>query len=1038
MSEVTNIATRIALVQAQLSRNLAELTVAQRTAANNLVIGRLESTIARQEQELAQLQTQLAQAQQRAALGTASAGNLARDDQQATVSNSRSQAPQPAAEVLTPEGRIQPQPDTTTATTATQPVTEDSEDSGTNAPVRTITNTQATPAFGPGLLTDPGDADAQPGGYYGGGVAPAATQAGSGAASEDRGEAKNATRQEIDNVFSQGTIVPQPNVLDQYSSYTWSASVYLMTADAYREMVRTKRKTLAGSQLLFQSGGAPVTGRNEFFTNDYYIDKITLESTISGKGTNQAHNVNQIKMTVIEPNGITLINNLDRALNGFVGAEQKKKNFNAQQYLLVIRFYGYDDQGQLVQGGRSNPRADGSTDPNSFVEKFYPMCITNIRFKVANKLVEYDIEATAPTYNVAVGSNRGSIPYNVELSSGTVKDVLLGPLNVNVATTTVQARGGDFEDAGDRFETTTNTNSSTLPPAPAKANAAPSNKTTIRKGLMAALNAFQEQLVQQGTYTYPDVYSVEFANASIADASIVIKGQDKKSKPMANDPTAAGQKDPRKQSQDNTGRNVAILAGTQIVQVLDQILKNSSYITDQATVSIDENTQEQKSNGPPANNLAWYKISLVASPRQYDYKRNDYAYDIKYIISAYKINQMVSDYFLNPRFSGTHKQYNYWFTGENTQVLSYEQTYNSLYSAVLSGGPGGQIVNEAIKRNFQPRSGESSQGAAGRTNEIGANAADYLYNPNDLQNVTIQIIGDPAWLQQGEAMGAISARNFNFAPFLPDGTINFDSQQTLFEILINTPNDYDLSTGLIDPNTQNTVFENGSRQPGAARQSYVYLCNNCTSEFVKGKFTQTLKGSLMTFLPDQTFKEQQQINLGQQQLAINNLSPNRQILSGSSLTNVLGASSLGISALPFLPATQSLQSFGLNSLVSAVPGSQRVFGALSTRPVSIPALPTSFGLPVGTTTNASALRLPGAVTNFAQTVSDATTGAQRTIRGVVDSVSTGTTQTVAATDDAGTGEDFDLGGGISVRDSDQVVSLDTPVAEFDANNDFFG
>ena len=90
MSEVTNIATRIALVQAQLSRNLAELTVAQRTAANNLVIGRLESTIARQEQELAQLQTQLAQAQQRAALGTASAGNLARDDQQATVSNSRS------------------------------------------------------------------------------------------------------------------------------------------------------------------------------------------------------------------------------------------------------------------------------------------------------------------------------------------------------------------------------------------------------------------------------------------------------------------------------------------------------------------------------------------------------------------------------------------------------------------------------------------------------------------------------------------------------------------------------------------------------------------------------------------------------------------------------------------------------------------------------------------------------------------------------------------------------------------------------------
>lgn len=1038
MSEVTNLAARISLLQSQIAQNQAELAVAQREFRDRLA-ARLEFTINQQQAQLAQLEAQLAQAQQREALGTASAGNLARDDQQATVPGSRPQTPQPDPLVLTPDGRIQPQPDTTTATTATKPVTEVAEDTGTDAPVRPITQTQATPAYGPGLLRDPGDADAQDGGYYGGGIAPAVTQAGFGAGSEDSGTVKNATRQEIDNVFGDNRIVPQPNVLDQYSSYTWSASVYLMSAEAYREMVDTKRKTLSGSQLLFQSGGAPITGRNEFFTNDYYIDKITLESVISGKGTNQAHNVNQIKMTVVEPNGITLINNLDRAVNAFLGAEQKKKNFNAQQYLLVIRFYGYDDQGQLVQGGRSNPRADGSTDPNAFVEKFYPMCITNIRFKVANKLVEYDIEATAPNYSIAAGSNRGSIPYNVELSSGTVKDVLLGPLNVNVATTTVQARGGDFEDAGDRFDTTTNTNSSTLPPAPAKANAAPSNKTTIRKGLMAALNAFQDQLVAQGTYTFPDRYSVEFANAALADASIVIKGQDKKSKPMSNDPTAAGQKDPRKQSQDNTGRNVAILAGTQIVQVIDQILKNSSYITSQATVSIDENTQEQKSNGPPADNLAWYKISMVATPRQYDYKRNDYAYDIKYIISAYRINQMVSDYFLNPRFKGTHKQYNYWFTGENTQVLSYEQNYNSLYSAVLSGGPGGQIVNEAIKRNFQPRSGESSQGAAGRTNEIGANAADYLYNPNDLQNVTIQIVGDPAWLQQGEAMGAISARNFNFSPFLPDGTINFDSQQTLFEILINTPRDYDLNTGLIDPNQQTTVFENGSRQPGAARQSYVYLCNLCTSEFVKGKFTQTLKGSLMTFLPDQTFKEQQLATLGQQQLAINNLSPNRQNLSSGTLTNVLGSSNLGsVSALPFLPAAQSLQTFGLNSIVSSQPGSQRAFGAISTRPSSLPGVPTSFGLSIGTVAAASPLRLPGAVTNFSQTINDAASATQRTIRGVVDSVSNGTTQTVAGSDDSG----LDLISSPIAEtpyQSPETSDLITePVAEFNADNDFFG
>jgi hypothetical protein len=166
------------------------------------------------------------------------------------------------------------------------------------------------------------------------------------------------------------------------------------------------------------------------------------------------------------------------------------------------------------------------------------------------------------------------------------------------------------------------------------------------------------------------------------------------------------------------------------------------------------------------------------------------------------------------------------------------------------------VVQDAIKANFQPRSGESNQGAQGRVNEIGANFMDYLYNPGDLANATIQVVGDPSWLQQGEIVGAISPNTFNPGPFLADGTINFESRQILFEILINTPGDYDMDTGLIDPNKRQTVF-NPTTRAGAAKQSYVYQANSCVSEFVKGKFVQTLKGTLLTFLPDQTFKDAQ-------------------------------------------------------------------------------------------------------------------------------------------------------------------------------------
>ena len=993
-----------------------ELLAARYEAGDTSVLPQIQAINARIRAVLIELDSLTA--------ATASSGNLVRDDQLATVPGSLSQSPDTPRQVLQPDGRIATAPDTASGTNATPPTLSTNGtpnvNQGLNAPVRPLSQTQATSAGGgqssaafatndprrldinrPGNGVIPGPDLATP---------PANTQIGVGASGEDTGVVKNATKTEIDNVFSSNSIVPQPNVLDQYGSYTYQASVYLMSADAYKTMCDTKQKSLQGSRLLFQSGGAPVSGRNPYFSNDYYIDKITLESVISGKGTNQAHNVNQIKMTVIEPNGITLIGNLDKALNADIGPDAKKKNFNAQQYLLVIKFYGYDQNGQLVQA--NNPGIGRPTDSAAFVEKFFPMCITNIRFKVANKLVEYDIEATAPNYNINVGSNRGSIPYNVELSSGTVKDILAGSLvSATGQTTATNAATG----------TTTNTNSASIPPAPGKANAATSVKTTIRQGLMAALNTYQNELVARGTYQYPDTYSVEFANPSIASASIVVKGADKKSKPMTNATTAAGTIDPKKQSMDNSARTVSIVAGTQIVQAIDLILRSSSYITDQAAVVIDENDQVQRSNGAPAQNLAWYKISLRATPGPYDYKRNDYSYNITYVISAYKINQMVSDYFLSPKYKGVHKQYNYWFTGENTQVLSYEQSYNALYSAVLSGGPGGQFVGEAIKRNFQPRSGESSQGAAGRTNEIGANAADYLYNPNDLQNVTLQIVGDPAWLQQGESFCGASARNFNFNPFLPDGTINYDAQQILFEILINSPNDYNLSTGLIDPNTQGTIFQNGAQTPGAARQSYVYLANNCTSEFVKGKFTQVLKGSLLTYMPDQTFKENQQTATVVAQAAVNALSPNRQ--RSNNLTNIVGT----LSTPAFLPAAQSL---GLQQINTAV---NDILGTQSGRPSAIPGLPTSSGQVVGAITNIFAP--PG---RFNRLNSIATPGFnpaadQQTEAGVVNTVSNGTTQIVAASDDA-----VSRLVGVGRLRQAQNQRLDEPTSTPSDLNDFFG
>ena len=293
-----------------------------------------------------------------------------------------------------------------------------------------------------------------------------------------------------------------------------------------------------------------------------------------------------------------------------------------------------------------------------------------------------------------------------------------------------------------------------------------------------------------------------------------------------------------------------------------------------------------------------------------------------------------------------------------------------------------------------------------------------MYNPNDLQNVTLQIVGDPAWLQQGESFCGASARNFNFNPFLPDGTINYDAQQILFEILINSPNDYNLSTGLIDPNTQGTIFQNGAQTPGAARQSYVYLANNCTSEFVKGKFTQVLKGSLLTYMPDQTFKENQQSATVVAQAAVNALSSNRQ--PSNNLTNIVGT----LSTPAFLPAAQSL---GLQQINRAV---NDILGTQSGRPSAIPGLPTSSGQVVGAITNIFAP--PGRLNSSIATPGFNPAADQQTEAGVVDTVSNGTTQIVAASDDAASRIDVGL-----LRQA-QNQRLDEPTSTPSDLNDFFG
>lgn len=807
----------------------------------------------------------------------------------------------PPQQEVAANGRVVTKPNTTTPSNAETPATTDSGggDSGTNGETRSQYETQTiqNPGgdYSGGIVTSVPEPAYDYGGDYDAGIVPASVPLqGTAAAPSDDAVAQTRvqTNTELNQNFNAAeTITSQPNILDNFYSYTYTASVYLMTPQQYQKLLASRKKSVNGYQLLFQSGGAannvggargsqttgtgnqlfdteaqavaaqnagaPDAGRNPFFPNDFYIDSITIDNALPGKMTGAAHMVTGIKFTVVEPNGITLLDRLYQAVQDHVPKDGAGAiNYTAVSYLMVIRWYGYDENGKLQQVGGTGP--EGTSDPNAVTEKFIPFIIRKINWGVSNKLVTYEFDCAAVGQQIAGTTRRGTVPYDVQLTASTVGELLGNNVAYSAATTSAATPGATTTASADQSDAETRRlAAAAAPKAPPNASAAPSDKKTVKQGLMGAMNEFQQDLVARKIYQRADTYNIVFANGAekIRDAKIILPGSNvnKKSTAQAQAPNKNTQSlDPAKVAMDISTRNFAITAGQQILQAIDLAIRNSTYIADQALVVENEDGTTQVREQARTNPVQWYQITMSAVQGKYDTARNDYAYDITFTISPYQLQNFDSKYFPPSKFKGVHKTYPYWFTGMNTAVLDFQQNFNSLYNITVTGSSPETSAAAQLRKKYtssmreipyytyQPRSNESASGAELKGNEVAANAAEYLYSPSDLARAKIRIVGDPAWIQQGSIFAGVNPSAFNYSAFNPDGTINFDSQQVLFEIAWQKPEDYDLSTGLADPYAKS----GGNRQP---IQSNVYQCTKVTSEFRQGRFEQTLEGSLYMF-----------------------------------------------------------------------------------------------------------------------------------------------------------------------------------------------
>lgn len=622
------------------------------------------------------------------------------------------------------------------------------------------------------------------------------------------------------------------NPLGNFSSYTYQLSLYMITPDAHTAFVANGRKDInsfakaggtgtGGAYLILQSGGVNtnLNARPPGMQYDYYIDDLRITNVVSTQQTATSSNITKITFNIVEPIGFSFITKLKRAREALIKSSsikniEKATNASKQFFVLGIRFQGYDKNGQIASASEhfSADTMNTSPDASGVYERFYDIMIEKISFKLGGGSTTYAVSAKNIAAEVGLHVARGTVDANLEIVAGTVGDALDGAGNGISSLFQIMNNNG-----------------------------------VKSKGVSREI---------------PDVYKVRW----LGDGSDIIKNStlkspanpDKKvSAPSkANDSSQVNDRTSQLATYDKTKIKISITQGMSVLQAIQKIIKQSSYL-EQAleTLFMSEETPDEDTNSPEKKEkktripLRWYNVSPDIKVIGYDTKINDFAYEITYVITPYETPAAVSPYGRTTKYYGPHKRYEYWYTGKNSEIISYEQQYDNTFFNITfnpdgdpaASGGNAQVAQLANKPTTEDRTGKITPGAEAQNSYMTS-----LFDPGAYASARIQILGDPDYLMRETAPGI----NEVYKQYYQDDgyTINPNGGQVFIEIAFNEGIDYNIGTGTMDIN-DSIFFWDYPDNVRSKVKGVSYQVRECESIFKGGKFTQTLQLNINT-MPD--------------------------------------------------------------------------------------------------------------------------------------------------------------------------------------------
>jgi hypothetical protein len=611
------------------------------------------------------------------------------------------------------------------------------------------------------------------------------------------------------------------NPLSLYSSYTYQLSLYMITPDALDRFNSSGRKNItefngtgniaagqgaAGAYLIAQSGGInDPTTRAPGFEYDYYIDNLKIASAVSGESTSSPTINVSFDFTITEVYGFSFITNLKRAkeaLERYSTTINYKNSTNAsrQFFILGIKFLGYDAAGNLIT---QSPLIN-EQDPT--FQRYYDINLTNVGFKLDGRNTTYNIKAASLPISSALGQKRGVIDKGAtQLVGNTVQQILNQLMNklTKDQADDVTAKKREF-----------------------------SNSYSIR------FLGDADSIAQSSIVSPADLSKIKWSMALPKDKTTVNDSLSIKAQPNSNERTVAFNRD------------------TPIIQAITSVITQSDYLVN-GLKSVYTNAEQpsNKTNSQDSEKidsnkrLKWFNVAPVVSNTKFDNIAKDWVFDIEYQVRTYEIPILMSAYAdKTTPYYGPVKRYDYWYTGQNSEVIRYEQTLDNTYFNVALGA--GDASSTATGGNAQVPIATSKVQPADKLGKLGVgkeaqnSVVTDLLSPGNWAHAKIEILGDPDWLSNEVARSTDTDKSF----YGPDGfTIDFKTGQVFIEIKFLEAVDYEHDTGLMRINNNILFWDYPAAIAKQLDGAISYRVLKITHTFRGGKFTQELECGINTF-----------------------------------------------------------------------------------------------------------------------------------------------------------------------------------------------